>query len=89
MSRNPPQRRKARARNGVRLTARRQFAGVQKAQDTARKKGGVTGTVAASLPLTLRQTGMETRCPEGAGQRQRSWPGAKHDSPGSRQGSRP
>jgi hypothetical protein len=62
---------------------------VQKAQDTARKKGGVTGTVAASLPLTLRQPGMETRCPEGAGQRQRSWLGAKHDSPGSRQGSRP
>ncbi|EHL9649324.1 hypothetical protein KCE29_004622 [Salmonella enterica] len=73
----------------MRLTARRQFAGVQKAQDTARKKGGVTGTVAASLPLTLRQPGMETRCPEGAGQRQRSWSGAKHDSPGSRQGSRP
>ncbi|EEI3204105.1 hypothetical protein LCE91_004276 [Salmonella enterica] len=45
----------------MRLTARRQFAGVQKAQDTARKKGGVTGTVAASLPLTLRQPGMETR----------------------------
>ncbi|EBO7354752.1 hypothetical protein D0C99_20320 [Salmonella enterica] len=62
---------------------------MQKAQDTARKKGGVTGTVAASLPLTLRQSGMETRCPEGAGQRQRSWLGAKHDSPGSRQGSRP
>ncbi|EOF5351540.1 hypothetical protein ACK1MN_003637 [Salmonella enterica] len=73
----------------MRLTARRQFAGEQKAQDTARKKGGVTGTVAASLPLTLRQPGMETRSPEGAGQRQRSWPGAKHDSPGSRQGSRP
>ncbi|EBK2803027.1 hypothetical protein BSB13_22815 [Salmonella enterica] len=32
---------------------------------------------------------METRCPGGAGQRQRSWLGAKHDSPGSRQGSRP
>ncbi|EHI1445348.1 TPA: hypothetical protein N2F62_004289 [Salmonella enterica] len=32
---------------------------------------------------------METRCPEGAGQGQRSWPGAQHDSPGSRQGSRP
>ncbi|EMD8279972.1 hypothetical protein V3E26_004217 [Salmonella enterica] len=45
----------------------------------------MTGTVAASLPLTLRQPGMETRCPEGAGQRQRSWLGAKHDSPGSRQ----
>ncbi|EAB6707584.1 hypothetical protein DVF44_17690 [Salmonella enterica subsp. enterica serovar Schwarzengrund] len=32
---------------------------------------------------------METRCPEGAGQRQRSWLGAQHDSPSSRQGSRP
>lgn len=32
---------------------------------------------------------METRGPEGAGQRQRSWLGAQHDSPGSRQGSRP
>ncbi|EHP3225721.1 hypothetical protein LRK38_003486 [Salmonella enterica] len=28
-------------------------AGVRKAQETARKKGGVTGTVAASLPLTF------------------------------------
>ncbi|MGU6469186.1 hypothetical protein ACV2CF_22840, partial [Salmonella enterica subsp. enterica serovar Javiana] len=65
----------------MRLTARRQFAGVQKAQETARKQGGVTGTVAASLPLTLRQPGMETRCPEGAGPGQRSRPGAKHDSP--------
>ncbi|EAA0892460.1 hypothetical protein DK052_15530 [Salmonella enterica subsp. enterica] len=34
--------------------------------------------------LTLRQPGMETRCPEGAGPGQRCWPGAKHDSPGSR-----
>ncbi|EJF5705516.1 hypothetical protein QB781_003835 [Salmonella enterica] len=32
---------------------------------------------------------METRCPEGAGPGQRSRPGAKHDSPGSRQGSHP
>ncbi|MDT7093062.1 MULTISPECIES: hypothetical protein [Citrobacter] len=32
---------------------------------------------------------METRCPGGAGQRQRSWLGAEHDSPDSRQGSRP
>ncbi|EAA7440440.1 hypothetical protein AHX56_24260 [Salmonella enterica subsp. enterica] len=32
----------------MRLTARRQFAGVQKAQDTARKKGGASGTEAAS-----------------------------------------
>ena len=44
---------------------------------------------AASGILMLRQPGMETRCPGGAGQRQRSWLGAKHDSPGSRQGSRP
>ncbi|EFO3599134.1 hypothetical protein C2C86_17130 [Escherichia coli] len=49
----------------------------------------MTGTVTASLLSKLRQPGMETRCPEGAGQRQRSWLGAKHDSPGSRQGSRP
>ncbi|ENS0187997.1 hypothetical protein ACEY0N_003275 [Escherichia coli] len=41
------------------------------------------------LQAKLRQPGMETRCPEGAGQRQRSWLGAKHDIPGSRQGSRP
>ncbi|MCO5784202.1 hypothetical protein [Citrobacter meridianamericanus] len=41
-------------------------------------------TDAASVMLTLRQPGMETRCPAGAGQRQRSWLGAKHDSPGSR-----
>ncbi|EMZ8855469.1 hypothetical protein ABE783_005258 [Salmonella enterica] len=48
----------------------------------------MTGTIAASLPLTLRQPGMETRARR-AGQRQRSWLGAQHDSPGSRQGSRP
>ncbi|EJF5505603.1 hypothetical protein QD763_003890 [Salmonella enterica] len=41
------------------------------------------------MMLKLRQPGMETRRPAGAGQRQRSWLGAKHDSPGSRQGSRP
>ncbi|WP_160623790.1 hypothetical protein [Mixta intestinalis] len=38
---------------------------------------------AASVVLTLRQ-GMETRCPAGAGRRQRSWLSAQHDSPGSR-----
>ncbi|EAA5258649.1 hypothetical protein DP804_19485 [Salmonella enterica subsp. enterica] len=32
---------------------------------------------------------METRCPGGAGQRQLCWLCAEHDSPGSRQGSRP
>ncbi|ECI3453099.1 hypothetical protein DLR11_14945 [Salmonella enterica subsp. salamae] len=57
----------------------------------------ITATVHAAHPykdaasgiLMLRQPGMETRCPAGAGQRQRSWLGAKHDSPGSRQGRRP
>ncbi|EAM2857573.1 hypothetical protein AIR33_22885 [Salmonella enterica] len=44
----------------MRLTARRQLAGVPKAQDTARKRGGASGTEAASLPLTLRH-GMEAR----------------------------
>ncbi|EAY7467687.1 hypothetical protein ZH77_001947 [Salmonella enterica subsp. salamae] len=60
----------------MRLTARRQFAGVQKAQDTARKKGrrdrnGRSKPAFASgwKPAARR-----------AGQRQRSWPGAKHDS---------
>ncbi|MIF52424.1 hypothetical protein EL09_22405 [Salmonella enterica subsp. enterica] len=42
-----------------------------------------------SKPAVDVATGMETRCPEGAGQRQHRWLGAKHDSPGSRQGSRP
>ena len=87
MSRDPPQRRGAARETAVPLTARRSLAGVQGAQGTARQ-GGASGTEAVSLPLTLRH-GMETRCPEGAGQRQRSWLGAKHDSPGSRQGSRP
>ena len=87
MSRDPPQRRGAARETAVPLTARRSLAGVQGAQGTARQ-GGASGTEAASLPLTLRH-GMETRCPGGAGQRQRSWLGAKHDSPGSRQGSRP
>jgi len=36
----------------LRLTARRPFAGVRKAQVTARKRGGASGTDAASLPLT-------------------------------------
>ncbi|ECE7678408.1 hypothetical protein EUW78_20275 [Salmonella enterica subsp. enterica serovar Richmond] len=47
----------------MRLTARRQFAGVQKAQETARKRGGASGTDAASLPL--RQDG--NPLPEGPG----------------------
>ena len=81
MSRDPPQRRSAARETAVPLTARRPlvFTGVQGAQATARQ-GGASGTEAASLPLTLRH-GMETRCPEGAGQRQRSWLCAKHDSP--------
>jgi hypothetical protein len=48
-------------------------------------EGGASLKDAASGILMLRQPGMETRCPAGAGQRQRSWLGAKHDSPGSRQ----
>ncbi|EGM4803897.1 hypothetical protein IRT31_004800 [Salmonella enterica] len=48
-------------------------------------ESGATGTVAASVMYS----GMKTRCPAGAGTGQRSRPGAKHDSPGSRQGSRP
>ncbi|VTN16526.1 Uncharacterised protein [Raoultella terrigena] len=81
MSRDPPQRRSAARETALPLTARRPlvFDGVQGAQATARQ-GGASGTDAASLPLTLRH-GMETRCPKGAGQRQRSWLCAKHDSP--------
>jgi len=79
MSRDPPQRRGAARETALRLTARRQFAGVQQAQATARQ-GDASGTEAVSLPLTLRH-GMETRCPGGAGQRRRSWLCAKHDSP--------
>ncbi|WP_418772218.1 hypothetical protein, partial [Klebsiella michiganensis] len=42
----------AAAKTALPLTARRQFAGVRKAQVTARKRGGASGTDAASLPLT-------------------------------------
>ncbi len=38
MSRGPPQRRRARARNGVALTSRRPFAGMPGAQATARQR---------------------------------------------------
>ncbi|EKN5121551.1 hypothetical protein DVP42_20725 [Yersinia enterocolitica] len=38
------------------------------------------------LQAKLRQPGIETRSPKGAGQRQRSWLGAKHDSPVPRRG---
>lgn len=48
---------------------------------TARPGGA---SVYGCCKLPLRQPGMETRCPQGAGQRQRSWLGAEHDSPGSR-----
>ncbi|EJO4869301.1 hypothetical protein NRN88_004616 [Salmonella enterica] len=54
-----------------------------------RARGGVTGTVAASLPLTLRQLGWKPAAPKGPGRDSAGWLGAKHDSPGSRQGSRP
>ncbi|EGP6250329.1 hypothetical protein JMI56_005018, partial [Salmonella enterica] len=63
-------------------------AGMRKAQETARQ--GRRDRNGRSKPaFDVATAGMETRCPEGAGQRQRSWLGAKHDSPGSRQGSRP
>ncbi|ELE9461307.1 hypothetical protein RBV54_005057, partial [Salmonella enterica] len=39
MSRGAPQRRGAARETALRLTARRQFAGVRKAQDTARRGG--------------------------------------------------
>ncbi|RAP73164.1 MULTISPECIES: hypothetical protein [Enterobacterales] len=42
MSRDPPQRRGAARETALPLTPRRQFAGVHKAQVTARKKGGVS-----------------------------------------------
>ncbi|EHZ9530627.1 hypothetical protein K6X84_002403 [Salmonella enterica] len=87
-SRDPPQRRGAASETALRLTARRQFAGMRKAQATARQ--GRRDRNGRSKPaVDVATAGMETRCPEGAGQRQRSWLGAKHDSPGSRQGSRP
>nr|WP_250852040.1 hypothetical protein [Escherichia coli] len=47
MSRDPPQRRRARARNGVAPYIPASFAGMPGAQATARQ-GGATGTVAAS-----------------------------------------
>ncbi len=45
--RDPPQRRRARARKALRLTSRRPFAGMPGAQATG-DRGGATGTVAAS-----------------------------------------
>ncbi|EKJ6041693.1 hypothetical protein PJP40_004570 [Salmonella enterica] len=65
MSRNPPQRRKARARNGVAPYSPAALSPGCEKRRKRRARGGVTGTVAASLPLTLRQPGMETRCPKG------------------------
>ncbi len=47
MSRDPPQRRRARARNGVALTSRRPLPGCRERRPR-RDKGGATGTVAAS-----------------------------------------
>ncbi|MXE35401.1 hypothetical protein E4T96_18225 [Shigella flexneri] len=59
----------------MRLTARRQFAGVPKAQDTARqgrriRNGCCKPAFASGWKPAARR----------AGQRQRSWLGAKHDS---------
>lgn len=80
MSRNQPQRRKARARNGVALKKTGSLiAGLVRAAHPL--------TDAASVILTSRQRDGNP-CPAEAGQRQRSWLSAKHDSPGSRQGSR-
>ncbi|HGY0482227.1 TPA: hypothetical protein ACNUIJ_003955 [Salmonella enterica subsp. enterica serovar Derby] len=51
--------------------------GLPEAPSPARQSG-VTGTVAASVLL---RHGMETRWPEGPGQRQLRWLCAQHDSP--------
>lgn len=51
--------------------------GLPEAPSPARQSG-VTGTVAASVQL---RHGMETRWPEGPGQRQLRWLCAQHDSP--------
>jgi|GEM_PF-3731560 len=57
MSRGPPQRRKAQARNGVAH------------QNTGCFIAGVVNALATASCMVLRH-GMETRCPGGAGQRQ-------------------
>lgn len=64
MSRHPPQRRNARARNGVAPYIPASFAGMPGAPDTARQRAAHPFTDAASLPL---RHGMETRAPKGPG----------------------
>ncbi|HBC0309583.1 TPA: hypothetical protein I8P22_003559 [Salmonella enterica subsp. enterica serovar Napoli] len=84
MSRNPPQRRKARARNGV---APYSPAAVDFRRGAGSAGHGATEAAhpdkdAASLPLTLRQW-------DGSPSGRRRFTGSVYDSPGSRQGSRP
>ena len=87
-SRNPPQRRNARARNDVAPYSPAMglcfIDGVRRAQATARRSGAA-GTAAASGTAS----GMDTRCPVRAGQRQRSRLCAEHDSPPGRPGYQP
>nr|AWM64394.1 hypothetical protein CLEHKFCG_00058 [Klebsiella pneumoniae subsp. pneumoniae] len=58
MSRNPPQRRKARARNGVAPYSPAAFAGVQGAQATARQRRRILIRMLQALVL---RHGMEAR----------------------------
>ncbi|SUG44916.1 Uncharacterised protein [Salmonella enterica subsp. arizonae] len=71
MSRKPPQRRKARARNGVAPYSPRQFAGVQGAQVTARPEAAPPERRLQALVL---RHGWK---PEG----RRRFTGSVHDSP--------
>ncbi len=77
-SRNPPQRRRARARNGVAPYSPARFggiAGMQGAQVTARQSGAsVYGCCKLALASGWKPAARR------AGQRQRSWLCAKHDS---------
>ncbi|HBY5157755.1 TPA: hypothetical protein MIW65_27250 [Klebsiella pneumoniae] len=52
-SRHPPQRRRARARNGVAPYSPASVCRGAKSAGDGAKKGGASGTDAASLPLTL------------------------------------
>lgn len=79
---------RARARNGVAPYSPAMglffIDGVRRAQATARRSGAA-GTAAASGTAS----GMDTRCPVRAGQRQRSRLCAEHDSPPGRPGYQP
>ena len=66
MSRNPPQRRSAASETALRLTARRHFAGVQKAQATARQ--GRRDRNGRSKPaVDVATEGWKPAAPEGPG----------------------